>query len=94
MTAVIINLSPIVKLTDEQFYHLCRENPEIKFERNAKGELIIMSPTGGETGNFNFEISVELWEFGIAKINWESVLTHLLASSYPMVGIALLMWLG
>jgi Uma2 family endonuclease len=62
MTAIAINLNPIIQLTDNQFYQLCRENPEIKFERNARGELLIMPPTGGGTGNRNFEISVE---FGI-----------------------------
>lgn len=62
MTAITFNLNSIVKLTDEQFYQLCRENPNVKFERNAKGEIIVMPPTGGETGNSNFEIAVE---FGI-----------------------------
>ncbi|MBG1265789.1 Uma2 family endonuclease [Nostoc sp. WHI] len=62
MTAIAINLNPIIQLTDNQFYQLCRENPEVKFERNAAGELLIMPPTGGETGNRNFEISVD---FGI-----------------------------
>jgi Uma2 family endonuclease len=57
MTAIAINLNPIIQLTDNQFYQLCRENPEIKFERNAKGELLIMPPTGGETGNRNIEIA-------------------------------------
>jgi Uma2 family endonuclease len=35
----------------------------VKFERNAKGALIIMPPTGGETGNLNVEIATEfvLW---------------------------------
>jgi Uma2 family endonuclease len=59
MTAYTVNLNPIIKLTDEQFYQLCRENPELKFERNAKGELIIMPPTGGETGNKNSEINAD-----------------------------------
>ncbi|MDZ8026358.1 MAG: Uma2 family endonuclease [Nostoc sp. DedQUE01] len=60
MTAIAIKLNSIIELTDNQFYQLCRENPEIKFERNAAGELLIMPPIGGETGNRNFEISVEL----------------------------------
>lgn len=30
MTAVTINLNPIIKLTDDQFYHLCRVNPDVK----------------------------------------------------------------
>ncbi|UKO97538.1 Uma2 family endonuclease [Nostoc sp. UHCC 0870] len=62
MTAITFNLNPIVKLTDDQFYQLCRKNPDVKLERNAKGEIIIMPPTGGETGNRNFEIAVE---FGV-----------------------------
>ncbi|NEO11214.1 MULTISPECIES: Uma2 family endonuclease [unclassified Moorena] len=62
MTAFTVNLNSILEITDDQFYQLCRNNPEIKFERNAKGELIIMSPTGGETGKQNFELATD---FGI-----------------------------
>ena len=60
MIAVTINFNSTAKITDDQFYQLCRENPEVKFERNAKGEIIIMPPTGGETGNYNFEIATDL----------------------------------
>lgn len=59
MTAITINLNPIVRFTDDQFYQLCRENPDVKFERNAKGELLVMSPTGGETGKSNSEINAD-----------------------------------
>ena len=59
MIAVTINFNSIVKLTDDQFYQLCRENPDVKFERNAKGEIIIMPPTGGETGSYNSEINAD-----------------------------------
>ncbi|WP_071189003.1 Uma2 family endonuclease [Trichormus sp. NMC-1] len=62
MTAITINLNPIIQLTDNQFYQLCRENPEVKFERNADGKSLIISPTGGETGKRNFEIGID---FGI-----------------------------
>ena len=57
MTAFTINLNPIVELTEEQFYHLCRVNPDVKFERNAQREIIIMSPTGGETGKCNAKLT-------------------------------------
>ncbi|WP_199247498.1 Uma2 family endonuclease [[Phormidium] sp. ETS-05] len=59
-------------LTDEQFWLLCQENRDLKFERTATGELIIMPPTGGETGNRNGRITQRLmnWadgnELGIA----------------------------
>ncbi|MCW5314411.1 Uma2 family endonuclease [Nostoc sp. KVJ3] len=59
MSAIAINLNPIIQLTDNQFYQLCRENPEVKFERNASGKLLIMPPTGGETGNRNSEINAD-----------------------------------
>ncbi|MEH2238723.1 Uma2 family endonuclease [Nostoc sp.] len=59
MTAITVNLNPIIQLTDNQFYQLCRENPEVKFERNAEGKLLIMPPTGGETGNRNIEIAAD-----------------------------------
>ncbi|WP_449418649.1 Uma2 family endonuclease [Phormidium nigroviride] len=62
MNAVTIDFNSVIKITDEQFYQLCQDNPDLKFERNAKGEIIVMPPTGGETGNRNFEISVD---FGI-----------------------------
>ncbi|MDB9511126.1 Uma2 family endonuclease [Kamptonema animale CS-326] len=62
MNAVTIDFNSVIKITDEQFYQLCQDNPDVKFERNAKGEIIVMPPTGGETGNRNFEISVD---FGI-----------------------------
>jgi Uma2 family endonuclease len=62
MTAITINLDHIIQLTNEQFYQLCHNNPEIKFERDRKGEIIIVSPTGGETGKVNSEINVD---FGI-----------------------------
>jgi len=56
MTFLTVDLNHIIQLTDAQFYQLCRKNPEVKFERNAKGELLLMSPTGGETGKINAEI--------------------------------------
>lgn len=63
MTALTLNLNSVIKLTREQFYQLCIENPDLKLERNAQGELIIMPPTGGETGrsNVNLILQVALW---------------------------------
>jgi Uma2 family endonuclease len=61
MTAITLNLNSIIKLTSEQFYQLCEENPELKLERNANGELIVMPPTGGETGKRNLTAGAQLW---------------------------------
>ncbi len=63
MTAITINFNNIVQLSDDQFYQLCRDNPEVTFERNTKGELIVMPPTGGETGKRNAKLTARfvLW---------------------------------
>ena len=63
MTAITLNLNSLIKLTSEQFYQLCEENPDLKLERNANGELIVMPPTGGETGKTNskFNLQIGLW---------------------------------
>ncbi|HEY9810697.1 MAG TPA: Uma2 family endonuclease [Halomicronema sp.] len=61
MNSYKIDLAPVIELTDEQFYELCGQNPDYKFERTAKGELIIMSPTGGETGGKNWSINGQIW---------------------------------
>lgn len=60
MTAITLSLKTLFDLTDEAFYKLCRANPEVKFERTATGELVVMSPTGGETGDRNRRLTQRL----------------------------------
>lgn len=63
-TEPIFELDPIViQLTDDQFEELCRNNRDLRFEQTAAGDLIIMPPTGWETGNRNIEIAyqVQAW---------------------------------
>jgi len=61
MNAYTINFEQLITITDDAFYQLCKSNPEIKFERNQRGELIIMSPTGGETGRKNVDLIGQFW---------------------------------
>jgi Uma2 family endonuclease len=46
------------KMDNQAFVEFCGLNPELRLERSAAGDLIIMSPTGGETGNRNFKLAV------------------------------------
>lgn len=66
MNALTVNLKSLIEMTDEQFFQLCQNNRELRFERNANGELIIMPPTGGETGNKNARITQQV-------MNWIDV---------------------
>ncbi|MDJ0598309.1 MAG: Uma2 family endonuclease [Crocosphaera sp.] len=49
-----------IDLTDEQFFELCQKNGELRFERSAEGDLIIMPPTGSETSDRNAELTYQL----------------------------------
>lgn len=49
-----------VHLSDEQFYQLCIHNPDLNIERNAQGVLIVMPLVGGESGNREFELGLDL----------------------------------
>lgn len=59
MSAYTINFNSITKISDKQFEQLCLNNPEIKFEVSEAGKLVIMSPTGGETGEKNSNLNAD-----------------------------------
>ncbi|MCZ6679590.1 MAG: Uma2 family endonuclease [Candidatus Poribacteria bacterium] len=55
-----LRLHPAIDMTDDQFYEFCRINRDLRIERTAKGDLIIMPPTGWETGHRNSELNAIL----------------------------------
>jgi Uma2 family endonuclease len=59
MTPVEIKFDSF-QLTDEQFFQLCQDNRDLRFERDAKGNLIIMPPTGGGTGRSNAKLVTQV----------------------------------
>ncbi len=61
MTTLTLNLQSLLEITDEQFYQLCQANRDLKFERTAKGEILIMPPTGSETGGRNAGLTAQIW---------------------------------
>jgi Uma2 family endonuclease len=60
MSSFALDVRNIFELSDEQFYQLCRRHPDIHFERNASGGLIVIPPTGGVSGNRNFSLTTQL----------------------------------
>lgn len=53
----VIHFEPVLrKLSDEDFFEFCQANREWRIERTSNGDVIIMPPTGGETGRLNFEL--------------------------------------
>lgn len=60
MTAITLNFPPSLNLTDEAFFQLCQRNSDVRFERTASGELIVMSPLGGESGKREADLITDL----------------------------------
>lgn len=47
-------------MTDKEFEKFCAENRDMHIERDAKGNIWLMSPTYSKTGEYNSGISIEL----------------------------------
>jgi Uma2 family endonuclease len=61
MNTLPIQIPPMLKVTQEQFEQLAIVNRDVRLERTATGELIIMPPTGGNTGKQNLDFEGQLW---------------------------------
>jgi Uma2 family endonuclease len=60
MSSLTVQLPAALRFTDDEFEQLAAANRKLRIELSATGELILMPPTGGETGNRNFEIYIDL----------------------------------
>jgi Uma2 family endonuclease len=50
----------LVRLSNEEFYRFCQLHRDLRFERTRNGDLIVMPPTGGETGRRNSSLTAQL----------------------------------
>ena len=55
--ALVLRLAPVIELSDRQFFKLCQLNRDLRIERTSQGDLVIMPPTGSETGRINFKLT-------------------------------------
>jgi len=62
-TPMTVNLPAIAPMTHEQFYEFCLANRDLRIERTASGEVVIMPPAFSDTGNRNFNIAAQLWNW-------------------------------
>lgn len=60
---LVVHTAPVVKMDDEQFFRFCRLNPDLRIERTAQGDLIIMPPAGASSGRWNAKLTFlfEAW---------------------------------
>ena len=55
-----VTLPTVEQMTNEQFYEFCQANRDLRIERTAKGEVIVMPPAFSDTGNRNIKIAQQL----------------------------------
>ncbi len=55
-----IRIRPDRPMTDPELEQFSRDNKTFRIEREASGELIVMSPTGSEGGSIKTEVATEL----------------------------------
>lgn len=67
MNSLTISLDTILNLTDEKLFQLCQQNRDLRFERNAQGELAIMAPEGSDRGRRNIDIGSRVWNWNEQK---------------------------
>jgi Uma2 family endonuclease len=67
-----LRLPPDLRLTLEQFALLCAENREVVLELAADGRLIVMTPTGSETGGRNIELAFQMQRFARSGSTWKA----------------------
>jgi Uma2 family endonuclease len=57
---LVLQMSPAWEMNADNFFEFCQLNSHLRIERNATGKLIIMPPTGSETGNRNAKLMQQL----------------------------------
>lgn len=57
---IVLQIKPVLDMSTNEFFEFCHLNQNYRIERSAQGEIIIMPPVGGESGNRNFNLIVQL----------------------------------
>jgi len=55
---IVLHLGLVLrKMNSQEFFEFCQLNPDWRLERTGEGDLVIMPPTGGKTGQRNFTLT-------------------------------------
>lgn len=60
---MVVHLRPEADITEDEFFRFCQLNRDLRVERTARGEVIIMPPTGGETSKRNAELTFQVHQW-------------------------------
>ena len=68
----VLDLSDVIRLSEEDLLRICAANPDLQIEQNAAGQLEIMSPAGPSSSA------------GAAKLNPDSIFHPRSARALPV----------
>ncbi len=55
-----IRIQPARRMNDDEYYAFCAANPDLRIERTAEGEIVIMPPTGFESSDQRADLTMQL----------------------------------
>ncbi len=62
LTPMVMRLRQL-QISDEHFFHICQDNPQLHLERTAQGDFVVMPPAGGETSSRNLALGARLYNW-------------------------------
>jgi Uma2 family endonuclease len=58
VVSLLVRLGPLAKnMSEDEFYNFCMLNEDLNIERTSEGDILIMPPTGGDSGHSNFTLT-------------------------------------
>ncbi len=64
---LVLHLRPAITLSDDEFFAFCRQNPDLRIERSAEGEVEIMAPAGSGSSSRNATITYLLKAWSLSN---------------------------
>jgi len=58
-----LEVGKALRLTDDELFELCARNSELRIERTAQGDLIVMTPAAPESSHRSLAIAAALYEW-------------------------------
>jgi Uma2 family endonuclease len=57
---LVLHFPPNQRMSPDEYYDFCMANPDLRLEQSEDGEIIVMAPTGGNSGGRNSDINLQL----------------------------------
>ena len=55
------------EMSEDEFFYFCQQNANLRIEREADKKIIILEPTGNESGHYESEVIYQLTDWNIKK---------------------------